>query len=166
MTPFTEDNVPKFEALPYTWGSPESPVNIFIGATGHRTLSVTRNLGETLQYLRHETNSRTLWIDAIYVNQQDPKERNEQVGRMADLFSKADRVVIWLRPESDNSSIAIECFQEISRNVAVDWNTRSMQPLGEQHHWADREADLPFTEAQFLAILRFLSRHWFERLWI
>jgi hypothetical protein len=65
MTSFTKDNIPAFEALLYTWGSPENPVDILINqATDQGTLSITRNLGEALLYLRYEDKPRILWIDA------------------------------------------------------------------------------------------------------
>jgi hypothetical protein len=66
--PFTDDAVPEFEALSYTWGSPDNPVNIFVGASGFHTLPVTQNLAEALPYLRYEDKPRILWIDAICVN--------------------------------------------------------------------------------------------------
>lgn len=41
--------------------------------------------------------------------------------RMADIYSKAGRVLIWLGPESDDSDIAIDCIEEISSNIEVNW---------------------------------------------
>jgi hypothetical protein len=68
-TPFTNDNVPNFEALSYAWGSAEHLVEIFVGPSGNRTLGMTRNLAEALPYLRFKDRSRVLWIDAICINQ-------------------------------------------------------------------------------------------------
>ena len=50
------------------------------------TLPVTVNLFHALKYLRHEAISRTFWIDAICVNQEDLDERGKQVQRMADIY--------------------------------------------------------------------------------
>lgn len=36
------------------------------------------------------------WIDAICINQNDIEERNEQVPRMGDIYSMANRVWIWI----------------------------------------------------------------------
>lgn len=67
-TPFIIERVPFFEALSYTWGSPENPIDIFVAHLGGEfggVLSVTKNLGEALPYLRLKERDRVLWIDAI-----------------------------------------------------------------------------------------------------
>ena len=133
IVPFTKDHVHDFEALSYAWGSAENLVDIIIGASGHEVLSITQNLAEALPYLRYEDRSRVLWIDAICVNQQDLEERSRQVERMADIFAKASRVVVWLGPESSDSSVAIDCFHTISENVEVDQVTLSARSLSNEH---------------------------------
>ncbi len=79
----------------------ENLVDIFVGSSGYYTLAVIQNLAEALPYLRLEDRSRTLWIDAICVNQSDIAERTSQVKKMADIFSKVIRVVFlaWPRIE-------------------------------------------------------------------
>jgi hypothetical protein len=67
-TPFTVDHAPVFEALSYTWGSPENPIDIFVGQSDSdfgRVLSITKNLREALPYLGLEDRDRVLLIDAI-----------------------------------------------------------------------------------------------------
>jgi hypothetical protein len=108
--PFTEDAVPGFEALLYTWGLLDNPVDVFVGASGFYTLPVTQNLAEALPYLRPEDKPRVLWIEAICINQQDMKKRSSQVARMTDIYSKVETVVVWLVPESHNSAQAMEAM--------------------------------------------------------
>jgi hypothetical protein len=36
------------------------------------------------------------WYNALCVNQQDLEERSQQVKRMAEIYSKAAKVVAWL----------------------------------------------------------------------
>jgi hypothetical protein len=166
-TPFTDVSVPEFEALSYTWGPPENPRRIFIGATGEDVLEVTQNLAEALPYLRYEDRPRILWIDAICVNQKDQDERSSQVQRMAQIYSKTRRVVVWLGPEANSSSIAIECFEKIASSVEVNWLTQTMRSLsGEDASWADKGQAPPFSDGELRAISDFLGRSWFERLWI
>jgi hypothetical protein len=164
--PFTKDDVHDFEALSYAWGSAENLVEIFIGASGQHVLSVTQNLAEALPYLRYEDRSRVFWIDAICVNQQDLEERSRQVERMADIFTKASRVVVWLGPESSDSSVSMDCFHTISENVEVDQVTQSVRSLSNETRWAENNVMLPFSEAEYMSIYRLISRSWFERLWI
>lgn len=61
-----------------------------------RTLAITRNLFIALQHLRHGDRPRVLWIDAICVDQENLAERSQQVARMADIFSLANRVLVGL----------------------------------------------------------------------
>ena len=167
-TPFTVDNVPAFEALSYTWGSPENPTNIFAtdssGISG--TLSVTKNLGEALPYLRYEDKDRVLWIDAISVNQRDQTERSRQVQHMAEIYSKAVRVVAWLGPSTKLTPVAIRCFNTITSNVKVDWLTAVLEPVSSDLSWADLTVAPPFSNEECLAMVEFLGSEWFERLWI
>ncbi|KAH9217518.1 heterokaryon incompatibility protein-domain-containing protein, partial [Leptodontidium sp. 2 PMI_412] len=112
-TSFTGDSVPQYEALSYTWGSADDPKTIRVGnAPFDRTvLEVTSNLAKALPYLRHASVRRTLWIDAICVNQQDLQERSSQVKRMPDLYSKAKGVVVWLGPNEPDSAAAMNLLQ-------------------------------------------------------
>ncbi|KAF4633797.1 hypothetical protein G7Y89_g4314 [Cudoniella acicularis] len=166
VAPFTTDHVPVFEALSYTWGSPKNPVRIFVGQSGHNILSVTKNLSEALPYLRYEDEPRVLWIDAICINQQDLKERSQQVKRMADIYSKAARVVVWLGLASETTSMAIICFDTIASHIDVNWPKLEIRALSVDRSWADLETAPPFDRDACLAILEFLGHQWFERLWI
>ncbi|PMD34559.1 HET-domain-containing protein [Hyaloscypha variabilis F] len=165
-TRLAQDFVPDFEALSYAWGSTEDPVEISIGESGTCTLAVTRNLAEALPFLRYENKTRALWVDAICVNQQDTAERSSQVRRMADIYSKAARVLIWLGPSSFDSSVALDCLKLVSSKITVNWINATMSPLSNERHWADPKIQLPFDAEEFLAICNLLNRDWFGRLWI
>jgi hypothetical protein len=166
IEPFTDDHVPKFEAVSYTWGSTENPVDIFIGELGRKTLAVTQNLAEALPYLRYGDKPRVLWIDAICVDQENLKERGHQVKRMADVYSKATRVLVWLGLESENSAVAIDCLERIASKVKVDWATFQMSALTNEVHWANPNVVPTLAEGEFVAISNLLGRPWFSRLWI
>jgi hypothetical protein len=57
------------------------------------------------------------------VDQKNLKERGQQVKRMASLYSKAAKVLIWLGPESDDSPLALDLFEEIASHVKIDETT-------------------------------------------
>ena len=168
ITSLTDSLVPKFEALSYTWGPPTSPSQIYVGESGSYTLSVTQNLAEALPYLQDEHEPRVFWIDAVCVNQQDLPERGSQVKRMAEIYSKATRVVIWLGPELEDSKLGLETLNYLSRKIDIDqWHT--VTPVSEdpsEAHWADLNRYLALDDAQSKAISALVNRSWFERLWI
>ncbi|KAH7385000.1 heterokaryon incompatibility protein-domain-containing protein [Cadophora sp. MPI-SDFR-AT-0126] len=166
ITPFEDSNLPDYEALSYTWGSTEDPQMISVGTDGIHSLTVTRNLAEALPYLRLRDKPRTLWIDAACINQKDLKERSRQVQRMADIYSKARRVLVWLGKESEDSSLAVECVRTLSSKIEIDPGIMKVLPRTDEKHWLDWKAKLPFNVEQTMALARLCNRDWFKRLWI
>ena len=163
--PLSPDNPPTYEALSYVWGSLKNPIDIHVGV---QTLAVTQNLAGALPYLRYRDKPRTLWIDAICVNQQDLKERSRQVRRMADMYRLADRVVVWLGPGNKHSSYGVRLLDELSSKLTVDWMSGTMEPTSNDadKHWADRNEELPYSDRELRAIYSLIECPWFERLWI
>lgn len=66
------DENPVYEALSYVWGDPQDTVPIELN--GH-VFQATTNLRSALRRLRSASRTRTIWIDAICINQKDVKER-------------------------------------------------------------------------------------------
>ncbi|KAF2099199.1 hypothetical protein NA57DRAFT_56813 [Rhizodiscina lignyota] len=172
------DSMPKFEALSYVWGSTESPRKIYVATSEQRdtampeinitvsSLDIAPNLENALRHLRKKTESRTLWIDSIAINQRDLSEKSEQVPRMSDIFRSAPRVVVWLGPEADKSRTALSTLRLIGDQVEF---TANMQPLvapGCKHpDWLQPDHPFPFDDAAWEAISCLLQRAWFDRLW-
>ncbi|KAF2732509.1 HET-domain-containing protein [Polyplosphaeria fusca] len=51
---------------------------------------------------------RTLWIDALCINQDDIVERGHQVRLMREIYSKAQKVSVWLGDEKHMQDTFIE----------------------------------------------------------
>ncbi|KAL6361098.1 hypothetical protein LRP88_04560 [Fusarium phalaenopsidis] len=49
-----------------------------------------------LKFLQPADGLRRLWVDAICINQEDDKEREAQVSKMADIYQEAQRVLVYL----------------------------------------------------------------------
>ena len=174
-----KERTPQYEALSYVWGSTENPVDIFIqarktkhpkwssllGQSRQRTISVTQNLATALPYLRKEDKPRVFWIDAICVNQQDRAERAHQVKRMAALYSMASQVIVWLGPESQNSTLALRAIDRFASQLRVDWYSYEMTSVSTGKVIV-RDVD-PFDGYEtWESVGNLLRRPWFERLWI
>ncbi|ETS81729.1 hypothetical protein PFICI_06731 [Pestalotiopsis fici W106-1] len=86
-------NIPPYEALSYVWGPPDMNEHIEIN---EHTFYISQVLLQALLHLRDTTNPRTLWIDALCINQFDLDERSSQVLLMPLIYSEATRVVLWL----------------------------------------------------------------------
>lgn len=84
-----------YEALSYVWGARNGTVPIICDK---QTLLITPNCESALRHLRHKFTRRVLWIDAICIDQQSVQEKNSQVSLMGEIYTRAQRVVIWLGP--------------------------------------------------------------------
>ena len=77
------------------------------GQAGPSTGTHKRAISPRLYLVRYEETPRFLWADAIRVNQHGLKERSLWVKRTADIYRLADRVVVWLGPEKNDSGGSI-----------------------------------------------------------
>jgi len=111
------DEPPPYEALSYAWGDSKERYPI---RCGNGSLEVTDSLLAALRRLRDVSAERVLWIDAICINQQDDMEKGHQVQQMAEIYSRASRVLIWLGEETESVPAAFE---------AIRW-TRTLFPDG------------------------------------
>ncbi|PON26267.1 hypothetical protein TGAM01_v204743 [Trichoderma gamsii] len=159
-----------FEALSYQWGSPNNPGTAFVKpSTGNAivaTFSIGKNLESALRHLRYTSKPRTLWIDAICINQNDNAEKAAQVIRMADIYSLAARVVVWLGPAEDDSELAISTLAYLGAQVETTLDAyRLTSPGAEEPMWYDIDCSLPYSDAQWKAIECLILRAWFTRVW-
>ncbi|EON67114.1 hypothetical protein W97_06367 [Coniosporium apollinis CBS 100218] len=133
-----------YEALSYAWGDNNKTISIKIEATrryrksrarmkrGKRareptstrvlrprlesSVLVTENLHLALKHLRLKDRERTLWIDALCINQSDTRERTHQVTRMSSIYKQASSVVVWLGEAWNGSELAMECLQRFGKD--------------------------------------------------
>jgi hypothetical protein len=106
---FHLDSLPTFEALSYTWGKAirdedESSDNYDLGTMhqvkcGGGLFSVAENLFDTLSQL---SSTGFLWIDALCIDQTNFEERSSQVLLIGEIFSAAERVVVWLGKDTSD----------------------------------------------------------------
>ena len=172
-----ENKTPSYEALSYAWGTAKSLEPAFVsdystriqtntGSSG--TLQLGENLICALKHLRYpEKTRRRLWIDAICINQQDLDERGSQVQLMAKIYKFAERVVVWLGPEQENTKLAISTMQYLGRQVEIfRTNSYVPSPNCKEVTWFSPEVVLPYDDQTYQSISNMLERSWFDRVWI
>ncbi|KAK3059231.1 hypothetical protein LTR09_000797 [Extremus antarcticus] len=109
----------EYTALSYSWGmnaDGDNTRNSSVLIDGHQ-MPVTLNLYQGLHRLRHASEQRRLWVDAVCINQNDLAERSDQVSRMAEIFAHAAEVAVWLGENTDGGedmvqSAILRCFGE------------------------------------------------------
>ena len=67
-----------YEALSYTWGTLEPEPEKYIRLDA-RHFQVFENLFAALLRLRQSSKPRLIWIDAICINQEDDREKEQQI---------------------------------------------------------------------------------------
>jgi hypothetical protein len=91
--------------LSYTWGPDYSPCHIILE---NSAFTVTSNFYSALRYLRLEDTDRTVWIDALCIDQTNNSERGEQVSKMREIYSHAAETFIWLGDGTRNNELAMQ----------------------------------------------------------
>lgn len=131
--------VGNYEALSYTWGSPEFSRAISINNTD---FNVGENLFQALSHLRSVGSDRALWVDAICINQSDISERNRQVQQMPDIYLRAHRVIVWLGLETESSRAAFDflrstyAFSPLNRKETMeDPGWHALGQLCQREYW-------------------------------
>jgi hypothetical protein len=76
---------PQYMALSYTWGDPRGTQTIIIENT---PVPVTRNLHSAMQRLRHDTNPKVIWIDALCIYSHRTTMKDLGILRFAPQFSE------------------------------------------------------------------------------
>jgi hypothetical protein len=149
----------KYETLSYTWGDTETTRVIYVEG---KKLQVTTNLYSALLRLRFPDCSRTLWVDAICINQVDIPERNRQVEIMREIYSNQE-VIVWLGDETDLDCVAFDFIHifddEHFRNNGINWDNK--EAVWSLHYSLIKEKP---TLAR--AVWKLLQRPWFHRVWI
>ncbi|KAF2035353.1 hypothetical protein EK21DRAFT_54070 [Setomelanomma holmii] len=103
-------HLPPYAAISYTWateGGDASRVRKIYVDVGRflktvRIFRVTINCEEILQQIRSQHSSRTIWIDAIYIDQDFISERNRQVRLMDQIYERASNVEICIQVQGQD----------------------------------------------------------------
>ena len=162
---------PEFEALSYNWGSQQDQVTARVvsvsGDGGEYNISITRNLSAALRALRYPDRTRTLWVDAICIDQSNHQERSSQVRHMSLIYKLAQRVIIWLGPSTQSTVLAVETLHHLGSQLEVSRRqARYRAPNAEEPEWFRATTSSPYDNGKWQAIIEFLQYPWFERLWI
>jgi hypothetical protein len=149
---------PVYEALSYTWG--DESHRRYISVNGQR-FSITSNLWSALRYLRHTSETRVLWVDAVCINQQNGIERNFMVSQMHVIYHNSKGVVAWLGEPTVQSEQAFRFLAKyMSEGPPMGDNQEGWQAIVENSQ--PMHVDLSTWEA----LLDIFGRPWWSRAWI
>jgi Heterokaryon incompatibility protein (HET) len=146
----------EYEALSYVWSQESSsndltspPMIKIRTESGTARFVVSSNLLAALKELRHEHKRRRFWVDAICINQNDPAEKSAQVPLMAEIYSAATNVIVWLGEDTHESPIALALMQKIRY-------LKNFDQFVEKHTTCE----------EWEALTDLMRRPWFSRRWV
>ncbi|CAA9956441.1 HET-domain-containing protein [Pyrenophora teres f. maculata] len=156
-----------YEAVSYVWGDATDQETILCGGL---RVSITGNLFEALQRFRAPDATRTLWADAICINQGDNDEKTLQIRLMSAIYRRASQILVWLQHGEDdvvqaalNAICRFRCTMEpwLNRNKRVSYRLhgREVNTFG--------NVDPSEIAGNFMAALSPVAKMaWFSRGWV
>lgn len=161
----------RYETVSYTWGDASQRSTITISG---QLFDICKSAEHALRRLRNPDVNRVLRIDGVCINQNDLDERSEQVAMMADIYRKAGQNLIWLGEEDESTTEALAAINKVYMQAHAE--TDGFKAIRQKLYkgislptvMLFHETRLPFelSEVEVDALLRFLGRPWFTRLWV
>jgi len=150
----------EFEALSYVWGDQSKTTGIYLQNT---VVEVTQNLWLALRRVRCDK-PRLIWVDALCIDQENLQERNKQVTIMREIYQMADKVLIWLGEEAENSHLIFKHLNEWKK-YCEDYRAgrvESRDPMFNESHLNPPQ----YQGRTRTAFHRLCKRPWFFRSWV
>ncbi|KAL6898689.1 heterokaryon incompatibility domain-containing protein [Trichoderma evansii] len=145
---YKNTDCPEFETVSYTWGgedgdhAPSQPV-------------FTKNCWNMLRSIRPWRGVRLVWVDALCINQNNIKERGDQVAKMRQIYEECARVIVYLG--TDVSRPAQGRFPHQRRLEDLDQHSRRLYTP------SSNDGSL---EQLDVAMRTLLQRRYFSRVWV
>ncbi|KAI1426993.1 hypothetical protein F5Y12DRAFT_793314 [Xylaria sp. FL1777] len=159
-----DDNMPPYRTLSYVWGDnvePKCPLK-----TPHGVISLNLPLQKALIEIRHEKIPLVLWVDAICINQDNHKEKAQQIRLLPEIFQRATCTLGFLGTDA-KAELGMKTLLQIRavrlygsqskelpeavRPIPSSWGEQKI-PAAEDPVWED--------------VIEFLRNQWFRRVWI
>ena len=158
-------DAPPYEAISYAWGSNVRDRPLVCNGAD---MKITQSLDVALRRLRG-LGPRVLWIDQICIDQSNVQERSKQVQMMRDIFSAAQRVILWLGPDPDGKAKAAAVLLEKLMYLFLDSGGQNID-LGLPRFPGDdklAELGLPSSAStEWKDLESMLCLPYFERIWV
>ena len=155
----------RYFALSYVWGDPVRVHTIKVN--GH-DFAITDNL---MFFLRRERKiSYAFWIDALCIDQDNKDEKDEQIGRMRDIYQNALRVYADLGPASEDEEVEFKKMETLSKSIVADSKRIDLEGIQSSETAENVRLSSILVEPYDIQFWRklgdFFGRPWWMRVWI
>jgi hypothetical protein len=150
---------------PYAWADQIKPHHVTID--GNSVLSVTCNLYSALLRLRSTEEHRTLFVDALSIDQGTTREslleRSRQIRLMGKIFRHANLVYADLGQYDDG---ATTCLPDLKYIANVEHDRWTVAKADKKQDYAPLMSENVTTSLSFWhSVIALCSRPWWKRLW-
>jgi hypothetical protein len=102
LDPYSIHSLPDYEAISYRWAGEQEPVMVLING---QKFKVSPKVNKILKDHSVPSQPKLIWIDSICINQNDNREKSEQIPLMKDIYRQASVVQACLdRGKSDTTA--------------------------------------------------------------
>jgi len=145
-------------AISYTWGNSSRNHLILLN---NRRYYTTESAIEVLLHVRSQNEIKTIWIDAICINQSNVPEKNDQVRLMGRIYSSAQQTLVWLGPMSRDSAMAIDFIPRIKQALEEFQGVKEVTDKMLLEKTSTR-----YDSPEWQAVGNLFTRPWFQRVWV
>lgn len=134
------DDHPLYTAISYAWGDPVNTKLISIKQDNRQGwLKIPANLSYALQAVQHKEEDTLVWVDSICINQQNNREKSQQLSQIPNIYGKAEQVLVWLGVEKDDSAHAHKLVHGLANEeLRLDHDSElgSVVSLFDRDYWS------------------------------
>ncbi|KAF2168322.1 hypothetical protein M409DRAFT_21759 [Zasmidium cellare ATCC 36951] len=95
---------PRYETISYCWGDSTRQTPIAVDGTA---INVPQSSSDAIRRARVAERPRTIWIDAVCINQTDLEEKTSQVGMMGTVYQRSIGNLVYLGEDVDRVAPAV-----------------------------------------------------------
>ena len=167
---------PSYTALSYVWGDPNDTKPIIVNC---KEVQITINLKDALCQLQKDS-VRTLWADALCIDQANDDEKAQQVKKMTEIYRHATTVAAWLGTEDQSTGRTMRTIRKLSQTFALlpvqstkilsleiikSRNARTTLASHGRHALEILSKDPTFAKGDLGAVWAYCERPYWKRLW-
>ncbi|KXS97291.1 hypothetical protein AC578_4585 [Pseudocercospora eumusae] len=163
----TDHVVPFYDAVSYSWGGDkEDRTQIVLDGL---PFWIPTKAEQALRAVSVEHGHPRVWLDAVCIDQEEPREKSLQVALMGEVYSKARRVLIWLGEDRGDTDTAVRSIRKLLEGIEQKLPAQYQTPDSgsakdlilnpNAHHITSKQIS-------WTSIYSVFSRKWFTRAWI
>jgi hypothetical protein len=124
--------------------------------------NIKKDAGPTIEK-KADARYAFLWMDFLCINQEDAKEKGEQIGRMQNIFGSAYVVYVHLGIRDAESDLAFDLINKVTHNAmeGFDYSDFLIRRA------AETQSGVKFSDQDaYRAVFKLFSRPYWRRMWI